>query len=69
MERRSMNFGAGKRMCLGKHISLLEIHKLVPLLLTRFKVTISPLKVIGPLANFKSPDKLGLSRAKSDCLE
>jgi cytochrome P450 len=49
MERRSMTFGAGKRMCLGKHISLLEIHKLVPLLLTRFKVTNSHLKVIGSL--------------------
>jgi cytochrome P450 len=50
MEGRSMNFGAGKRMCLGKHINLLEIRKLIPLLLIRFKVTISPLKVISPLA-------------------
>ena len=38
MERSSLAFGSGKRTCIGKHISLLEIHKLVPLLLTRFKV-------------------------------
>jgi cytochrome P450 len=48
-----MNFGAGKRVCLGKHIRVLEIHKLVALLLTRFKVTIFPLKVIGPSHQFQ----------------
>ena len=34
-------FGSGKRTCIGKNISLLEVHKLVPLLLMRFKVSCS----------------------------
>lgn len=38
MERCFMAFGSGKRTCIGKNISLLEVHKLVPLLLTKFKV-------------------------------
>lgn len=38
MDRCFMAFGSGKRTCIGKNISLLEIHKLVPLLLTKFKV-------------------------------
>ncbi|EXJ74852.1 uncharacterized protein A1O5_01548 [Cladophialophora psammophila CBS 110553] len=37
MERCFMAFGSGKRTCIGKNISLLEVHKLVPLLLKRFK--------------------------------
>ncbi|OCT44841.1 Pisatin demethylase [Cladophialophora carrionii] len=43
MERYFMAFGSGKRTCIGKNISLLEIHKLVPLLLKRFK-----LKLVDP---------------------
>jgi cytochrome P450 len=38
MERSSLAFGSGKRTCIGKNISLMEIYKLVPLILTRFKV-------------------------------
>lgn len=34
----SLIFGAGSRVCLGRHISLVEIHKLVPLLLREFVV-------------------------------
>ncbi|KIY01189.1 uncharacterized protein Z520_02741 [Fonsecaea multimorphosa CBS 102226] len=37
MERCFMAFGSGKRTCIGKNISLLEVYKLVPLLLKRFK--------------------------------
>ena len=45
MERCFMAFGAGKRTCIGKNISLLEVHKLVPLLLMNFKVrAIHPLR-------------------------
>ncbi|KIW40987.1 uncharacterized protein PV06_06586 [Exophiala oligosperma] len=40
MERCFMAFGAGKRTCIGKNISLLEVHKLVPLLLMKFKFTL-----------------------------
>ncbi len=41
MERCFMAFGSGKRTCIGKNISLLEVHKLVPLLLMNFKVSCS----------------------------
>ena len=40
MERCFMAFGSGKRTCIGKNISLLEVYKLVPLLLTTFKVSV-----------------------------
>ena len=36
-------FGAGNRTCMGKHISYLEIYKLVPTLLRHFEVRISRL--------------------------
>ena len=39
MERCFMAFGSGKRSCIGKNISLLEVYKLVPLLLNRFEVS------------------------------
>lgn len=37
----SLNFGAGSRTCLGKHISLIEIHKIVPQLLRTFQVELT----------------------------
>jgi cytochrome P450 len=37
----SLNFGAGSRTCLGKHISLIEIHKVIPQLLRTFKVELT----------------------------
>jgi cytochrome P450 len=40
MERCFMAFGSGKRTCIGKNISLLEVYKLVPLLLSKFNVSI-----------------------------
>ncbi|KIW23706.1 uncharacterized protein PV07_11885 [Cladophialophora immunda] len=38
MERASMGFGSGKRICLGRHIAELEIKKLIPALVLRFKM-------------------------------
>lgn len=38
MERSLIAFGAGKRMCLGQHIAWLEMKKLIPRLLTTYKV-------------------------------
>ncbi|KAI1858918.1 hypothetical protein JX265_005747 [Neoarthrinium moseri] len=38
MERNLLAFGAGKRLCLGKHVSLLEMTKLVPELIRRFDI-------------------------------
>ena len=40
MERCFMAFGSGKRTCIGKNISLLEVHKLIPLILMRFHVSL-----------------------------
>jgi len=37
----SLNFGAGSRTCIGKHISLIEIHKVVPQLLRTYKVELT----------------------------
>jgi cytochrome P450 len=39
MERASLGFGSGKRVCLGRHIAELEIKKVIPALLLRFKVS------------------------------
>jgi cytochrome P450 len=38
MEASLLTFGAGHRTCLGKHISYLEIFKLVPTLLRRYEL-------------------------------
>ena len=38
MNATMLHFGAGSRTCLGKHIALLEVYKLVPSFLKRFKV-------------------------------
>lgn len=38
IERRLLTFGAGTRACIGKHISFLEIYKVVPTLLRRFEI-------------------------------
>lgn len=42
------SFGAGARTCIGKNISLLELHKLVPAVLHKYEVRfLSPLYVCG----------------------
>ncbi len=42
-----LQFGMGSRTCIGKNISLLEIYKLVPSFLRRFKVCLYFLSLIG----------------------
>lgn len=41
MEGTMFHFGAGSRTCIGKNISLLEVYKVVPSFLRRFKVSSS----------------------------
>lgn len=41
MEHSLLAFGAGKRSCLGKNIALLELHKLVPAMLLKFKIELA----------------------------
>lgn len=36
MDRYFMSFGAGSRTCIGRHISMLEISKLIPQLVQKF---------------------------------
>lgn len=38
MDKCMLHFGAGTRTCIGKNISLAELHKLVPLVLRHFKL-------------------------------
>ncbi|KAK4176240.1 cytochrome P450 [Triangularia setosa] len=40
MERCLLTFGAGRRTCLGKNISYLEIYKLIPTLFWKYKMTL-----------------------------
>jgi cytochrome P450 len=38
MDRAHLGFGKGKRLCLGQHIAVMQIKKLVPMLVIKFKV-------------------------------
>jgi cytochrome P450 len=38
MDKNMLHFGAGTRTCIGKNISLAELHKLIPYVLRNFKV-------------------------------
>lgn len=41
MERASLGFGNGKRICLGRHLAELEMKKVIPTLLMRFQVRVA----------------------------
>jgi cytochrome P450 len=43
MERGFIGFGAGKRICLGLHIAQLEMKKIIPYMMMKFKVRLRPL--------------------------
>ncbi|KAI0204034.1 putative benzoate 4-monooxygenase cytochrome P450 [Astrocystis sublimbata] len=40
MEQGVLTLGAGRRVCLGRHVGVLEIKKLIPFLLLNYKITI-----------------------------
>ena len=71
MERCFMAFGSGKRTCIGKNISLLEVHKLVPLLLMKFKVSSCPCSLLAGAenANFLLSANAGGSEEEVDGVE
>jgi cytochrome P450 len=61
MNAAMFQFGAGSRTCIGKNISLLEVYKLVPSFLRRFKAsraaTFSPLILTSSQVELANPEK------------
>lgn len=51
MENELLTFGAGKRTCLGRNIAMLELHKLVPAVLLRYKMQLADDKKEWKLRN------------------
>jgi len=45
MDRAHLRFGKGKRLCLGQHIAVLQMKKLIPMLFMRFNVWRRPIFV------------------------
>lgn len=41
MERHLLSFGAGTRTCLGRHIAMLELSKMIPALILRYDMRLS----------------------------
>ena len=63
MERASLGFGSGKRVCLGRHIAELEIKKVIPALLLKFKVSVSKSMNVASCTNIQV--KLSLTDPKT----
>lgn len=51
MERTTSSFGAGPRTCIGRNISILEIYKLVPAILTNFEIELADPEEVWSLHN------------------
>jgi len=47
MVRATFTFGAGSRTCIGKHVSLLEMYKVIPSLFWRYEVSSMPSRDLG----------------------
>ncbi|OAQ60423.1 cytochrome P450 oxidoreductase [Pochonia chlamydosporia 170] len=61
MDRFMMHFGAGPRTCIGKHISLTEIYKLIPNMLRHYRIElVDPKKELKTL-NFWFNKQVGLN--------
>ncbi|KAK5021786.1 hypothetical protein LTS07_010681 [Exophiala sideris] len=53
MERAMLSFGAGKRICLGRHIAELEMKKVIPRLLLEFDMTLDdPEYILAPVDKY-----------------
>ncbi|KIW25165.1 uncharacterized protein PV07_10826 [Cladophialophora immunda] len=61
MEHSLLSFGAGKRSCLGKNIAMLELHKLVPALLMKFKIQLDDPKREWEVSNAWVLNQTGLN--------
>ncbi|BGP41160.1 hypothetical protein JCM10449v2_005130 [Rhodotorula kratochvilovae] len=48
LERNLITFGAGNRVCVGKNVALMELTKLAPSLLYRFKLSFTPRSPTSP---------------------
>ncbi|CEQ40409.1 SPOSA6832_02030, partial [Sporobolomyces salmonicolor] len=48
LERNLISFGSGSRVCIGKNISLMEITKVVPTLLYKYKLRFTPRSASSP---------------------
>ncbi|GAA5879225.1 hypothetical protein JCM8547_003937 [Rhodosporidiobolus lusitaniae] len=48
LERNLITFGAGQRVCIGKNIALMELTKVVPQLLYRYKLSFTPRSPTSP---------------------
>ncbi|KAM0545029.1 hypothetical protein ACHAPJ_011539 [Fusarium lateritium] len=51
MENSLLSFGAGSRTCVGKNISLMEMHKVVPQLLRRYTIELTDPKAQWEISN------------------
>lgn len=51
MDKHMLHFGAGTRTCIGKNISMAEIHKLVPEILLTFKLELDDPKAVWKTRN------------------
>jgi len=49
MARHELGFGFGPRMCLGKHVVMVEMYKLIPAILNKydFELTVPEWKVVN----------------------
>lgn len=63
MRRADLTFGHGSRTCIGKNISYLEIYKLIPSLLRKFRLDL----VKGPEKEWKTKNKWFVRQWDMDC--
>ncbi|KAF5984321.1 cytochrome P450 monooxygenase oxidoreductase [Fusarium coicis] len=71
MENSFLTFGAGSRTCIGKYISLMEMHKVMPQLLRRYTIKLEDPKAEWRTSNliiFKPKNDVAMSGAEAALL-